>query len=239
MYTDDLAEIYDIIYLHGAKRDYAGEARVVAGWVRQRNPRATSLLDVACGTGEHLRHLRDHFNRVEGLELSESMRRAAHAKLPDLSIHAGDMRDFDLGVRFDAVTCLASSIGYLPSIDALSQAMTAMTRHLQPGGVLVIEPWYSPDQWQDNEITYSIAEAEGHVIVHMGYSSSSGRSSVMVGEYLVGTSNGIRTFNDRHVLTLFTDEEYCLALQDAGCCVDREPSNWRGRGDALIGVAKK
>lgn len=61
-------ELYDAIYL--AVKDYADEAKRIAHLVKTIAPRATSLLDVACGTGEHARHLHDaHGYDVSGLDI--------------------------------------------------------------------------------------------------------------------------------------------------------------------------
>lgn len=92
-----LATAYDLIYVHAAGKDYQTEAEQIAALIRQRNPAAVSLLDVACGTGLHLSLLRHAFTHVEGLEYSEAMRAAALARLDGITVHAGDMRDFHLG----------------------------------------------------------------------------------------------------------------------------------------------
>lgn len=88
MYGSQLAEVYDAIYVHGKAKDYPAEAAALTGLIRARCPRAASLLDVACGTGAHLNHLRDSFTRVAGVELSQPMRRVAVAKLQDVPVHA-------------------------------------------------------------------------------------------------------------------------------------------------------
>lgn len=58
------------------------------------------------------------------------------------------MRSFDLGRRFDAVTCLFRSIGYMPTVEDLSAAVATMARHLVDGGVLVVDGWVRPDAWR-------------------------------------------------------------------------------------------
>ena len=45
------AEFYDLIY--SAFKDYIGEAEQIAGLLRQHNAQCQTVLDVACGTGEH------------------------------------------------------------------------------------------------------------------------------------------------------------------------------------------
>ncbi len=57
------------------------------------------------------------------------------------------MLDFDLKRQFDAVTCLFSSIGYVKTKSRLGKAIRNISRHLLPGGVLLIEPWFTPEQW--------------------------------------------------------------------------------------------
>jgi hypothetical protein len=120
-------EIYDLLY---AWKDYSAEADRIHALVSQRAPGARTLLDVACGTGGHLAHLRDRFS-VEGLDLDPALIEHARRRLPDTAFHAGDMRTFELGRRFDVVTCLFSSIGYMHTAAELSTAIERMAGHFQ------------------------------------------------------------------------------------------------------------
>lgn len=236
MYGAELAKIYDAVYIHGKAKDYAAEAATIAELVRARSPRADSLLDVACGTGTHLTHFRNEFARVAGVEPSEPMRRVARAKLPGVPIHAGDMRTFDLGVGFDAVTCLFSSIGYLRHVRELEAAAGRMAAHLKPGGVLIVEPWLTPDQWHDGHVSHLVTEVEGRTIVRMGFSSSRGqRTSRMHMHYLVGEPGcGVRHFTDHHDMTLFTAEEYEDAFALAGLTGISWVDGWVEGRDRLL-----
>jgi ubiquinone/menaquinone biosynthesis C-methylase UbiE len=66
MYTQS-ARWYDAIY---SFKDYAVEAEKLRALTEERLGRGGGrLLDVACGTGEHLRHLRRHYE-VEGRSAS-------------------------------------------------------------------------------------------------------------------------------------------------------------------------
>lgn len=236
MYGAELAEIYDAIYIHGKAKDYAAEAAAITELIRARSPQADSLLDVACGTGAHLTHFRSEFARVAGVEPSEHMRRAARAKLPGVPIHTGDMRTFDLGVGFDAVTCLFSSIGYLRGVRELETAAGRMAAHLKPGGVLIIEPWFTPGQWRDCHVSHILTEVDGRTIVRMGFSSSSGRrTSRMHMHYLIGEpGTGVRYFTDDHVMTLFTADEYEHALASAGLTGISWAGGWVEGRDRLL-----
>ena len=56
------------------------------------------------------------------------------------------MTDFDLATTYDAVTCLFSAIGYVRTVDRMNRAVACMARHVKPGGVLIVEPWITPDE---------------------------------------------------------------------------------------------
>jgi hypothetical protein len=59
-------------------------------------------------------------------------------------------------LRFDANSCLFSSIGYLLSAADLNTAVANMAEHLNPCGVLIVEPWIHPDAW---DVDRRVAEA--------------------------------------------------------------------------------
>jgi predicted TPR repeat methyltransferase len=89
---------------------------LVSALIRRHQPRARTLLDVACGTGRHLEHLRREFD-CQGLDLDEGLLAVAAGRLPGTRLTRADMTDFALGRRFDAVICLFSSIGYLATVE--------------------------------------------------------------------------------------------------------------------------
>ena len=58
------------------------------------------------------------------------------------------MTGFDLGTTYDAVTCLFGAIGYVRTVDRMNRAVACMARHVKPGGVLIVDPWITPDAWK-------------------------------------------------------------------------------------------
>jgi SAM-dependent methyltransferase len=131
------AELYELIF---AADDHEAQVAYVNGVIEDRAPLARSLLDVACGTGWHLELFARRYPHVEGLDLSLAMLNRARERVPRVPLHQADMRVFEIGRTFDAVTCLSSSIVSMPDADALQEAIGTMARHLRPGGVLVLEP---------------------------------------------------------------------------------------------------
>jgi ubiquinone/menaquinone biosynthesis C-methylase UbiE len=223
---DQRASLYDVVY---SGKDYAREAARLHELIRQRHPRATTLLDVACGTGRHLEELREHYE-VEGVDLSAPLLAIAARRLSDVPLHEADMRTLDLGKRFDAVTCLFSAIGHMRTVDELNAAIAAMARHLKAGGVLILEPWITPEAYHAGGI-YAVMRDEPELkVVRMNISERSGDLAVFVFHWLVGTPEGIQYFTEQHELRLFTDEEYEAAFGSAGLHVQRDAEGLIGRG---------
>ncbi|NND76072.1 MAG: class I SAM-dependent methyltransferase [Ilumatobacter sp.] len=222
------AEIYDLLNAHTGK-DYAAEAARVVELIEERNPAARTLLDVACGTGRHLDHFQERFD-VVGLEPAAPMRELAHASLPDVTVVDGDMRTFELDARFDAVTCLFSAVGYMLTADDLHAAIATMARHLAPGGVLVVEPWFHPGAWIDGHVLADAANAPGLAVTRLGRSTRDGTMSRFDFHFVVGRADGVEQFVEPHELRLWTAAEYAGAFTAAGLDVDHDEPGLIGRG---------
>src|ERR671930_552380 len=226
------ARIYDAVY---AWKDYVGEAARLHELVQARKPGAATLLDVACGTGTHLAELRRWY-RCEGLDLDGELLAVARKRLPEVPLHQGDMRDFDLGRRFDAVACLFSSIGYVLTLDALAAAVAAMARHLEPGGVLLVEPWLTPEAVVVPRVGAVFVDEPELKIARVNAIEVDGRRSSFEFHYVVGTPDSVEHFTERHDLSLFTIEEQLAAFRAAGLAVEHDEEGLMGRG-LYIGIA--
>nr|BAD08361.1 N-methyltransferase [Streptomyces halstedii] len=233
MYEEDFARVYDDIYRR--HKDYAGEAARIRELALERNPGAADLLDVGCGTGEHLALLRDDF-AVTGVDLSAPMVRVAEAKLPGVPVHEGDMRTFGLDRSFDVICSMYSSVGYLETLDGLFAALKNMAHHLRPGGVLIIEPWILRDSWNGGDLVEASFENEGGKVVRMGrWTTRAGRSHVEMHYLVTSGDDPVRHFVDEQELSLFSKDEYEEAFRAAGCSVEYLPDGYVDRG-VFVGV---
>ena len=220
------ARFYDRLY---AFKDYDGAADQLHALVQARRPGARTLLDVGCGTGRHLQALRGRYD-VAGLDLNPDLLAVARERLPDAPLHEGDMTAFDLGRRFDVVTCLFSSIAYVRTLDNVRRAIACMAAHLAPGGLLLVEPWFSVETYWTNTITANHVDDPDLKISWMYVSERRDRVSHLDIHYLVGTPEGVHAFSEVHEMGLFTPEEYGAAMTDAGLAHEHDPRGFFGRG---------
>lgn len=226
------AEYYDLLY---AWKNYAAETERIHQLVQDRRPGAKTLLDVACGTGQHLAHLRTRYE-VQGLDAEPAFLAIARRRLPGVPLHEGDMREFELRHRFDAVTCLFSAIGYMHTPHDLARAVARMAGHLTQGGVLFVEPWLSVDRFDPNHIGGPlVGEAADLKVVRLNSARVEGRLSVMEFHHLVGRPGNVEHFVETHALALYSDDEYRTALAAAGLRAELDEEGLMGRG-LWIGV---
>src|SRR4026209_473549 len=96
--------------------DYTAACEKLDAIIQEVRPGARTLLDVPCGTGKHVEHLRGRYD-TEGLDSNSVLLDIARQRCPEVQFHQGDMRDFQLGRSFDVVTNLFCAIGYAGPVE--------------------------------------------------------------------------------------------------------------------------
>ncbi len=225
---NDSAEFYDAIY---SFKDYAAEARRIVALVKSLNPAARTVLDVACGTGEHARLLADdHGFEVDGLDISAGMIRVAREKHPAGTFPLADMSDFALGTRYDVVLCLFSSIAYLVTLERTRRALHCFRRHLCQDGLLLVEPWFPPGGLENGRVFRLTGTYQGRAVERVSRNEIDGRISRLWFDYRIETPDGIRQVSEVHELGLFSEDEMAAAFEEAGLRAEFDAVGLMGRG---------
>ena len=208
------AAVYDVVY--GEMLEYPALTTRLVELIESRAPGATTLLEVACGTGLYLEQLQGRFD-VTGFDLSAGMLAVARERLPDVPLHEGDMRTMTLAARFDVVACLGSSIAYLLTNDDLERTFRRFAEHLADGGVVVVEPWLQPDAWMDEHVGLEVFEGDGIKVCRMTSDARDGVHVTMRMHHLVGIpGRPVEHFVEAHPVRFFTIDEHLAAFAEAG-----------------------
>jgi len=229
------AEFYDLIY--STLKDYSGEATQIESLLRRRDPPCQTVLDVACGTGEHARRLAAHGFVVDGIDLDPAFVRIAQQKHPAGRFFVADMSDFHLSNRYDAVLCLFSSIGYLQTLDRVRRAFRTFRDHLTPGGVVIVEPWLAPGVLDPTRVTRQTGEAPGLRVDRVSRTEVDGTISRLCFDYEITDTTGTRRASEVHELGLFTTDELLRTFQETGLHADYDPKGLSDRGLYVASVA--
>jgi len=223
------SQLYDLIY--SSFKNYEHEAGQLSALITQARPGARTVLDVACGTGEHARLLANRYAlSVDGIDLDPAFVRIAQEKHPAGRFVVADMCDFHLGRQYDAVVCLFSSIGYARTLDRVGQAIACFREHLAPGGVIIVEPWFPPGVLQDGYVSRNVGEGDGIRVERTSRTEVRDRLSWLHFDYDIVDHGRSYQASEVHELGLFTRDEMRLAFEANGLVADHDEQGLIGRG---------
>ena len=147
----DFADRYD--WFHGKINEYKPE---LVDFYRKlfTEHDVQHVLDCACGTGRHLPLFHQLGCDIIGSDISSSMLDKAKENLSEcelnIPLHQIDYRQLPLhfDTKFDAVTCLDSSILHMPNEKEALTAFKSIYNILSDGGILILTQGTSDKQWR-------------------------------------------------------------------------------------------
>jgi SAM-dependent methyltransferase len=200
--------------------DYERWTEVVLEHARAHGLRGTTMLDIACGTGNSfVPFLRRGF-RVVGCDASAGMLAEAARKAPRARLVLADMRELPTLGEFDLVTCFDDSLNYLDSEAELAAAFTSIAANLAPAGLALLDlnslqayrTTFARDQVND--------DAEGRVFVWRGETAehaAPGCGAEAWIDVFVPAGEGLyRRVRSRHAQRHFARDRVTALLRKAG-----------------------
>lgn len=134
------AKIYDKIW---GKYDYDADVKFLDGLFKEYGCR--SIIDIGCGTGNHVIRLSKLGYEVMGVDISETMLKIAKEKDKDAKIRfiQGDMRKLEKvipkGKKFDAAICLGQAFSNLITNIDVHAFFDGVHRILRKKGLFVFD----------------------------------------------------------------------------------------------------
>jgi ubiquinone/menaquinone biosynthesis C-methylase UbiE len=209
----DLARYYDAMYYK--PEVYEAESELVSELIQKyKHTPNTKLLDVACGTGTHIRFFMDKY-QVSGLDISDDMLALAREQYQTVDFHNLSMIDFDLAERFGAIICLYGSIGFVQTLENLNKTLRAFSNHLEPGGVLILTPWSSKETFSER-VVYDLNKSGDIKVARMEQVEKVGEDEVGISQhYLIADGTDVNYYKTDVSLRLFSFDEYERAIRQA------------------------
>jgi SAM-dependent methyltransferase len=206
------AHLYDLMYV---RRDYTTTAEEVRALAAAELPGAKDLLDVGCGTGRHLEVLGNWY-RGEGLDINPLMLEQTHRRCPRIPLYENDMRSFEIDRSYDLVVCLFSAIGHVETAEAMRRSIERMSAHLRSPGLLIVEPWFTPENFWDGHLAANFQIETETKLAWMYRQYRQDLMAVLDIHYLVGGEGQPEYIRERQDLGLFTPVEMREAFEAVG-----------------------
>ncbi len=208
-----LAKYYDSIY---SFKDYAQDVDQILNIINDyKRSNGNDLLDVACGTGKHLSLFLEHFN-CTGTDLSPEMLHVARQNLPMVEFLQSDMRDFKFEKKFDVITCLFRSIGYIKTEADLMKVWSNYEQSLKPGGVAIVESWFSKESAKFDQSYLSNYEGKDITISRLHTMTRKDSIATLDFHFLIAEGLNVSYFHDVHELFCIEPEQMLNFIQQAG-----------------------
>jgi SAM-dependent methyltransferase len=159
----------------------------------------------------------DEVDEVVGVDLSESMLDVARARLggtgraarrrPARPRPRPDLRGRHLAVQLHRVR---------QDLDELDATIAALARHVAPGGVLVVEPWIDPADWEDGRTQVVDVEEEGRRAVRVITSRREGDVSLLEVAVVSAAAGRLTVEREEHRMLLVPRERLLDSVRAAG-----------------------
>jgi SAM-dependent methyltransferase len=190
-------------------------------WLLQRlGPRCRSVLEPGCGSGRMVEGLARLGLDVCGIDVSPAMVAAARRRLAAAGISAeivhADMRDFDLGRRFDGAVCPINTLGHLRPPD-LVRHLVCMGEHLEPEAAYLVQlAHYGPaggqvghtNEWEESREGTEVRVTWTTEAFDLDEQLERQRSRI---EVVSGPRAG-EVIEEKHEMTFWTSETWAEAL---------------------------
>ncbi|QUN07106.1 methyltransferase domain-containing protein [Shewanella yunxiaonensis] len=130
LYTD-LSGYYDLMCVD---IDYQAQSHCIRRLHQIFGNGGNTHLDLACGTGPHVRHFIDFGYQSRGLDINQPMLDIAASRCPEADFILQDMSSFEVDEPLDLITCFLYSIHYNGGITKLQECIAHVYHALKPGG---------------------------------------------------------------------------------------------------------
>ena len=195
LYTD-LSDYYDLMC---ADIDYQTQSHCIHRLQQLLGNAGIRHLDLACGTGPHVRHFIDSGYTSSGLDINQPMLDKAAIRCPQARFSLQDMCSFTVSEPLDLITCFLYSIHYSGAIERLKACIASVHAALEADGLFCFNV---VDKGKiDNRLlaTHTAKHAEGQFTFSSGWHyAGEGEQQSLKLSIEKSTAGETRLWHDEH-----------------------------------------
>lgn len=217
---NELAEYY--FKIESNHRDIRNDISLIKSYLNAEEQQ--SVLDLGCGTGEHLEALRKLGFAVTGIDSSAEMLDIARKRYQTgINFINKNFLNFDFYNEFNSVICLFGSMDYLLNDRDVDTLFWNSWRAMKPGGCGIFEVWHSTPvkKIKSKPLTHISRTKHGDSIIERerGFDLiDDARRTIVKVNYLykIHSKEESKACSDIHVMRAFTLEEISDFIKSNG-----------------------
>ena len=138
MYDHQYSQIYDLLHTDKA---YSNEVQFVNDiYDKYADTTLSNILDVGCGTGNHLKYFANEHVSILGIDPSEEMIEVAKSKnIPNTDFIAGNITQLPLMDFYEMTISLFNVVNHIHDLPQLKKFFHAIYYRVKPGGIFVFD----------------------------------------------------------------------------------------------------
>jgi 2-polyprenyl-3-methyl-5-hydroxy-6-metoxy-1,4-benzoquinol methylase len=215
-------EYYDIFY---SDKDYEKECDFVQEIFKEYSKKPVkSILDAGCGTGGHSIPFALRGYRVTGIDASLVMIKRARGKAKEAGVNPTfrslDIRNFNLGKKFDACVSMFAVLNYLTETSDILGTLWSIKRHLKPDSILTFDFWNGLAVLRIlPSVRVKVVEKEGTKVIRTVQPEMDALHHICKSHYHVLAMQGgtvLEEFEETHTVRYFFPQEIAHYLDDTG-----------------------
>lgn len=247
LYTE-LAEYYYDIEKSGRK--FRDEVDFLNEIFKRHNVK--TVLDMGCGSGEHVVALQQYGYKITGVDSSPDMIKVAKKRFPNCNFEVSSMQEYVKEKQYDGIYCIFGTFNYLVKEREIDIYLENTRKNLKPAGISILEIWNAIPikKIQRKPLTNVGMVKVGDVIIkrNRGFKLKKTEEDPTVDANLVEVNfiyNLDKTeVKDKHMMRVFTMEEIIERLKYHKFELMDIYGNYRGEkyknhGARIILVTKK
>jgi len=213
---DDLAMLWPLM---SPPSDYEPEAAMMRQAIEDHLGDASpSVLELGCGGGHSMVHLKQWCDEVVGVDLSSAMIDLARRLNPECEHHVADMRSVRLSRTVDVVL-IHDAIDYMTTADDVAATLDTAAAHLDAEGLLIVCPTYLAETFTPGETAMDAAgddDTELHYVCRVDTPDPNETIHHLDLLMLWRRRGQLHIAHDRHTCGLFSDQQWHDLFTRAG-----------------------
>ncbi|MEZ8840525.1 class I SAM-dependent methyltransferase [Vibrio splendidus] len=210
LYTD-LSGYYDLMCVD---IDYQAQSNCVRRLHQIFGNGGKTHLDLACGTGPHVRHFIDFGYQSNGLDLNAPMLDIAQVRCPEANFSVQNMSSFEVAEPLDLITCFLYSIHYNDGFEKLKECVESVYRALKSEGIFCFNVVDKDKISNDLFVRHTTNLEQDDFTFSSGwYYSGKGDKQALKLSIEKTTAGETQVWNDEHPMVAFSFKELIEILK--------------------------